>query len=173
MLTDFQFFSGLLIFIVLYLGNSNNSKNSGNSVNNGSSNSVGNGGNSGKNYNRHTIFQLRETPATIPQLVPLATQGVESDYTYRKVGTVYSEDPTEDSIYLLEGRKHPYNHDLWQYRVLTTSGSSIGNYSIPIYLNNSEPTAELYTGDSVTVKGKESIGNFLADMNRPDPLIRF
>jgi hypothetical protein len=121
------------------------------------------------------IFQIPTNDPTVDlknTLIPIKTQGRKSDFTYKKVGTVYTEDPTEDSVYLLEGRHHPYNNDRWQYRVLTTSGSTIGNYSIPIQLNEGKAMKELYTGDSVKIRGKESLGNFIVEIDDPDPLFR-
>ena len=167
--TDFQFFSGLLVISLLFFFSYNNS--SSNKLNTQKPNPR----QQIQRQRQTGIFQIPTNPPnfTIPELIPIKTQGSRSEFVYRKVGSVYTEDPTEDTIYLLEGRHHPYNRNDWQYRVLTTSGSTIGNYSIPIYLNNGDSMKELYTGDAVSIKGKESLGNFIVEIDDPDPLFRF
>lgn len=185
LLTNFQFFSGIFVLLsyLLYSNTNTNvnlknkliSRNFNNGNLNGNRNGYGNR-NSYGNRNFQGIFQIPTNPPTltIPELIPVRTSGEgPSSFIYRKLGTVYTEDPTEDSVYLLEGRLSPYNRNQWQYRVLTTSGTTIGNYSIPIYLNNGDPMKELYSGDTVTIRGKESLGNFVVQIDDPDPLFRF
>lgn len=165
-LTDFQFFSGILFILSYLLYTNTQNVNKKIPIRNSPRNS----------RKFQGIFQIPTNPPTltIPDLIPLRTSGGSpSDFVYRKLGTVYTEDPTEDSVYLLEGRLSPYNRNQWQYRVITTSGSTIGNYSIPIYLNDGNSINELYSGDTITIKGKESLGNFIVQIDDPDPLFRF
>ena len=105
----------------------------------------------------------------IPQATHLPSGGI-SDLSYKQVGIVHTEDPNEDTIYRLEGRKYYRDDNRYQYRVLAFSGPS-NNYSIPINLNDNEPMKELYTGDIITIKGKESLGNFVVEIHDPEPII--
>lgn len=106
----------------------------------------------------------------IPQVIQVPQrETTQYDYNYKQVGLVYTQDATEDTVYRLTGRKYPRDSNRWQYRVLTSSGPADG-YSIPIELNDGEPMKELYTGDTVTIKGKESLGPFTVEIHEPEPI---
>lgn len=107
----------------------------------------------------------------VPQViqVPQRENRYDYNYNYKQVGLVYTQDATEDTVYRLTGRKYPRDSNRWQYRVLTSSGPADG-YSIPIELNDGEPMKELYTGDTVTIKGKESLGPFTVEIHEPEPI---
>lgn len=119
-----------------------------------------------------TPQQPQQPQQYIPQTIQVSQRESQYngyDYNYKQVGLVYTQDATEDTVYRLTGRKYPRDSNRWQYRVLTSSGPADG-YSIPIELNDGEPMKELYTGDTVTIKGKESLGPFTVEIHEPEPI---
>lgn len=90
-------------------------------------------------------------PKTIVNQLMNRIKGTE----FKLVGIVHSESDMDDSIYELYKKQSPIQRNRYLYKVRDK------DTGLMLKLNEGKPMDELYTGDLVSILGKESVGDFL------------